>query len=239
MRFHMPTHSAPLRPLRPTFPDNEMRGSFRVRKKKKLCLLNLNAHLISLFLKEPRKEAKYHQIILGKSSATTLLPLISPRLASPRLPYLTTPGDFYCSSIAPMDTRTMAGEGGRKEGGGGVGWKWRKNRSERPPQQRAGCQSPPQVGFRDTRTHACTVHRRYLGELKIHWKRAETRERRRDRDGIRGKWGKKKKVGEQMGQRGCEARWAWMMQRSEKEFKERKVDSLKVITCHKLPGQQA
>lgn len=118
MRFHMPTHSAPLRPLRPTFPDNEMRGSFRVRKKKKLCLLNLNAHLISLFLKEPRKEAKYHQIILGKSSATTLPPLISPRLASPRLPYLTTPGDFYCSSIAPMDTRTMAGEGGRKEGGG-------------------------------------------------------------------------------------------------------------------------
>lgn len=87
MRFHMPTHSAPLRPLRPTFPDNEMRGSFRVRKKKKLCLLNLNAHLISLFLKDPRKEAKYHQIILGKSSATTLPPLISPRLASPTLPY--------------------------------------------------------------------------------------------------------------------------------------------------------
>ena len=53
LRFHMPTHSAPLRPLRPTFPDNEMRGSFRARKKKKkLCLLNLNARLISLFLKE-------------------------------------------------------------------------------------------------------------------------------------------------------------------------------------------
>lgn len=25
----------------------------------------------------------------------------------------------------------------------------------------------------------------------------------------------------------------------EKGFRERKVDSLKVITCHKLPGQQA
>lgn len=193
MRFHMPTHSAPLRPLRPTFPDNEMRGSFRVRKKKKLCLLNLNAHLISLFLKEPRKEAKYHQIILGKSSATTLPPLISPRLASPTLPY-----DswrllllFHCPNGHKNNGWRRGAKGG---GGGGVGWKWRKNRSERPPQQRAGCQSPPQVGFRDTRTHACTVHRRYLGELKIHWKRAETRERRRDRDGIRGKWGKKKKV---------------------------------------------
>lgn len=28
-----------------------------------------------------------------------------------------------------------------------------ENRSERPPQQRARCQSPPQVGFRDT--HRC------------------------------------------------------------------------------------
>lgn len=64
------------------------------------------------------------------------------------------------------------------------------------------------------------------------------REQQRQRDGKRGKRGEKM-VGEQMGQRGCAGRWACMMQRSEKEFKERKVDSLKVITCHKLPGQQA
>lgn len=66
---------------------------------------------------------------------------------------------------------------------------------------------------------------------------AESRERRRDSEMV--KEGNGKKVGEQMGQRGCAERWAWMMQRSEKEFKESKVDSLKVITCHKLPGQQA
>lgn len=53
------------------------------------------------------------------------------------------------------------------------------------------------------------------------------------------KKGKGGGVEEQMGQRGCAKRQAWVMQKSEKEFKERKVDSLKVITCHKLPGQQA
>lgn len=87
-----------------------------------------------------------------------------------------------------------------------------ENRSEKLPQQRARCQSPSQVGFRDT--HACTVHHQYLGELKIHWQGAERRESRRDSEMV--KEGNGKKVGEQMGQKGCAGRWAWMMQRSEK-----------------------
>ena len=119
LRFHMPTHSAPLRPLRPTFPDNEMRGSFRARKKKKKALppeFECSFDII-VSKRAPRKEAKYRQIILGKSSATT-----SPPLISSCLPYLPTPGDFYCSSNAQTDTRTMAGEeGGEKDGTGGDG----------------------------------------------------------------------------------------------------------------------
>lgn len=48
----------------------------------------------------------------------------------------------------------------------------------------------------------------------------------------------KKEAGEQTGQRGCASRWA-RDARLEKEFKKPKVGSVKVITYHKLPGQQA
>lgn len=43
-----------------------------------------------------------------------------------------------------------------------------------------------------THTDACTVHHQYLGELKIHWQRAERRESRRDSEMVKeGNGGKK------------------------------------------------
>lgn len=74
----------------------------------------------------------------------------------------------------------------------------------------------------------------YQGELKKKTeKEAETGDRQRERGG-----GKYKNIKEQMGQRFVQRIGLHMIQRSEKEFQERKADSPKVITYHKLPEQQ-
>lgn len=94
------------------------------------------------------------------------------------------------------------------------------------------CQSSLQVSF--TSTHPC-------GPPCILIVQGNLKYPGRQESGTVCKKGKQ--VGEcrstQIGQLGCAGSWIGLLQMPGKEFKGHKGDSVKAITCPKLPGQQA
>lgn len=99
---------------------------------------------------------------------------------------------------------------------------------------RARCQLSPQVSFKHLHSPLWpSMHPQCPGKFKIPWKTGEWNKESVKREN---KW---KKVGAQIGQLGCAGSWVGLLQMPEKEFKDHKGDSVKAITCPKLPGQQA
>lgn len=156
LRFHMPAHShthtntAPL--FGPTFADNKMQGSFRGRVRAPLALPpELECSFDITVSKRAWDGGKYHQIILGKSSATVspALPIsFLPCFPSAKLP------ETYTALPMPRRTQEQWLEKGEDGGTGGDG---KGGKQEWEASSAEGQVSITSSGGlqRHTHTHAC------------------------------------------------------------------------------------